>query len=249
MKRIISMAALMVLLIGLASTPALAADATAALDLNSAYVWRGQTFNDGFVAQPSIDVATELGIGVNVWGNLDIDDYDGAVDSGEFSEIDLTLYYGKSFGKLDFGVGYIEYLFPTTETGGALGTREVYLSLAYGLPASLSVGLDFYYDFDEVEDYYSRLNVGWGMDLAKGLSLDAGLSAAYAGDAYSADGEAGFYDYNVSLSLGYSITEALSVALNLYYTDSLDKDKLADVNDGGPLDTTTYGGINIAYAF
>ena len=75
MKRIISMAALLVLAVGLASTPAWAAEATAGLDLNSAYVWRGQTFNDGFVAQPSIDVATEIGIGVNVWGNLDIDDY------------------------------------------------------------------------------------------------------------------------------------------------------------------------------
>lgn len=248
MKRIISLAALLVLLVGFASTPALAADATAALDLNSAYVWRGQTFNDGFVAQPSIDVATELGIGINVWGNLDIDDYNDTLDSGEFSEIDLTISYAKSFGKLDLGVGYIEYLFPTTETGGAEGTREVYLSLAYGLPASLSVGLDIYYDFDEVEDYYNVLSVGWGMDLAQGLSLEAGLSAAYAGDEYCADEGAGFYDYNVSLSLGYAITDALSVALNLNYTNSLDDDNLADVNDGGPLDTTTYGGISVAYA-
>ena len=59
---------------GLCAGLAQAADVSAALDLNSAYMWRGLTFNDGLVAQPSIDVAAPHGIGINVWGNFDIDD-------------------------------------------------------------------------------------------------------------------------------------------------------------------------------
>ena len=70
-----------------------AADVTTAIDVNSAYVWRGITFNDGMVVQPSVDVAAG-NFGLNVWGNLDADDYDDSLDSGEFSEIDLTLTYG-----------------------------------------------------------------------------------------------------------------------------------------------------------
>ena len=62
----------LVFCIGLASTPAMAADATAAVDMASAYVWRGQTFNDGAVIQPSLDVAAENGLGINVWANYEV---------------------------------------------------------------------------------------------------------------------------------------------------------------------------------
>ena len=110
MKRTISIFALLILF---AAAPAWAADVTAGLDLNSAYVWRGITFNDGLVAQPSVDVAYK-GFGFNVWGNFDLDDYKGTIaNPNNFSEVDLTLSYGMTVQKLDIGVGLIEYLFPT----------------------------------------------------------------------------------------------------------------------------------------
>ena len=241
---IIAIAALM----GGAVQPVVAADVTAAVDVNSAYVWRGQTFNDGIVAQPSVDVASG-GFGFNVWGNIDIDDYDDTLDTGEFSEVDLTVSYGITLGMVDVGVGYIEYLFPTTEKGGALGTREVYLSLGVPLTAGLSLAFDVYYDFDEVEDYYSTLGLDWEYGISEQLSLGVGASIAYAGEEYCADDSAGLYDYNISLSLGYAISEAWSMSAFVQYTDSLDSDKLADVDDGGALDVNTLGGVNISYSF
>jgi len=36
--------------------PVAAADVTAAIDFNSAYVFRGKTLNDGWVVQPSVDI-------------------------------------------------------------------------------------------------------------------------------------------------------------------------------------------------
>ena len=250
MKKVKCFAAVIVLLAGLAAVPAMASDVavSAGVDFNTAYVWRGQTFNDGMVAQPSLDV-TKGGLDVNVWGNLDMSDYDGAVESGKFSEIDLTLSYGRTFGKVDASVGYIEYLFPTTEAGGADGTREFYLSLSTGLPAGFSTGLDFYYDVDEVNDFYSKLNLGYEYAINDKTTLSAGIAAAYAGDAYCADGSAGFYDYDLSLSLGYTLTDAWSISATINYVDAIDSDKLVDVKKGGPLDTKTYGGINISYAF
>ncbi len=110
---------------------AFGADVTAAVDVNSAYVWRGITFNDGVVVQPSVDVAAG-NFGFNVWGNLDVDDYDDTLDSGEFSEIDLTMTYAFEAGPVGLTAGYIEYLFPTTDVGGAEGTREIFLDACYG---------------------------------------------------------------------------------------------------------------------
>lgn len=225
-----------------------AADVTAALDVNSAYVWRGMTFNDGAVLQPSLDVSTN-GFGINVWGNLDMDDYDGALDSGEFSEIDLTLSYSWSMGSVDSTVGYIEYLFPTTDAGGAEGTREIYLSLGMGLPAGFSAALDLYYDIDEVEEFYGVLGLGYSYAINEKLGLDAGASIAWAGDEYCGDGDAGLYDYTLSLSLSYALTEAFSIGANLVYVDSLDDDNLVDIDDGGPLDVNTYFGVSLSYSF
>ena len=72
MRKMITLATALILLFGMAATPVLAADATAAIDVNSAYVWRGLTFNDGVVIQPSIDVAAKNGLGINVWDNYNI---------------------------------------------------------------------------------------------------------------------------------------------------------------------------------
>ena len=227
---------------------AAAADVTTAVDVNSAYVWRGITFNDGVVVQPSVDVAAG-NFGLNVWGNLDADDYDDSLDSGEFSEIDLTLTYGIEAGPVGLTAGYIEYLFPTTEAGGGLGTREVFLDASLSPADGISTGITAYYDFDEVEDYYLNVYMGYGLTLDSGLSIDAAASAGYAGDDVSADGEAGFHEYTLTLGMGYAITDMVSVSATVGYTDAIDDDVLPDVEDGGGQDVNFFGGAGIAVAF
>ena len=225
-----------------------AVDVTGSVDLNSAYVWRGMTFNDGWVAQPSVDI-TKGGFNLNVWGNLDIDDYDNTLDSGEFSEIDLTAAYGFTVGMVDLRFGYIEYLFPTTDAGGAPGTRELFAGAAMRLPAGLAVSLDVYRDIDELKEWYTSLGLTYAYAVNPKLSLEAGASMAWAGDDYCADGSAGFYDYNLSISAGYVITPEWRVSAFIKYTNTLDSDNLADKDDGGPLDVKTYGGVGVTYTF
>jgi len=249
MKRIITLAAAMVLLIGMAVTPVLAAEATAEIDFSSAYVWRGQTFNDGLVMQPSIDVAAKNGFGVNVWGNYDIDDYDDSLDSNEFSEIDLTVSYGRTLGKVDVGVGVISYLFPA----GGSETAEVYLSLGMGIAGGLSTELDIYYDIDAIDAFtYANLSLAYAYDITDKLNLEAGAAIGYAGEDFSqaAGGDdGGLYDYTLSLSLGYTITDAWSASAGVTYVNALDDDNLKEVEDGGLLDTNTYFTVGVAYAF
>ena len=241
MKRLIPVIALAMVL---ASSTIWAADATLSMDVNSAYVWRGMTLNDEIVAQPSIDV-TNGSFGVNVWANYDIGDYDGAVDDNEFSEVDLTVYYGFSLQKLEITLGLVEYLFPA----GGDSTHEAYVSLSHPIIGGLSVGADFYYDFDEVDGYYADLGLTYAMDLVEKLSLEVGARAAYAdkdfAEFYGGGTDSGFHDYTLSLGLSYGLTDALSLGASINYTDNLDDDTLPD----GAVDVNTYGGISIAYTF
>jgi uncharacterized protein (TIGR02001 family) len=240
MKRIIPL----ILLATLLTCPAAwAADVTAAMDINSAYVWRGLTANDGLVAQPSIDVSAG-GFGINVWGNFDIGDYDDRLDANNFSEIDLTLSYGFSVQKLEVGVGVIEYLF----IGGG-STREAYVSLGYPIVGGLSAGLSVNYDFDAVHGYYSTLSLTYAQDLMEKLGLEIGAHIGYVdedyAEFYSGGTEGGLYDYAVYLSLSYAVTDAFSIGATITATDSLNEDTLPD----DVVDKTVIAGVNLSYSF
>ena len=230
---------------------AFGADATAAVDVNSAYVWRGITFNDGLVVQPSMDV-TAGDFGFNVWGNLDVDDYDDTLDKGEFSEIDLTLTYALQAGPVGLTAGYIEYLFPTTEDGGAEGTREFFLDAGLEPVDGLSTGITGYYDCHAIQDYYLNAYVGYGISLDSGLSIDCGAAVGYAGEDFAkayGGTDSGFYDYTLTLGLGYDINDMISVSATVGYTDAIDDDVLPDVDDGGGQDVNFFGGAGVAIAF
>jgi hypothetical protein len=236
----LSILLLLSILIVMDSHITIAADASIGSDFNSAYVWRGITFNDGWVAQPSINVTSSNGFGVNVWGNLDMeDDFDPALESGEFSEIDLTLSYGRKISAIDISAGYIEYLFPA----GTPGTREIYVSLGGEPMKGLTIGVDTYYDIDEVKDVYASVRAAYAVDVAEGLGVKLGASAGYAGKDASTIGKAGMHDYALSLSTSYSVSDALSIGAKVAYTDTLDEDVLPEQ------DVNTCGGASVSYAY
>lgn len=244
MKRFYGAVVLSLLAVGAAGSAANAADVTAVLDTNSAYVWRGLTFNDGFVLQPSLDVVKD-GFDVNVWGNFDLDDYDGAVESGNFSEIDLSASYTHSFGPVDASLGLIEYTFPN----GAHGTTEVFGGLSMDVGAGFSINTKVYYDFDQVDDFYATVGAGYGYEINKETSLSLSGSVGYAGEdmaAFYAGGtDGGFFNYLLTASIKYMVTDALGVGASINYSDSLDSDVLPD----DAVDTTVFGGVTISYAF
>jgi uncharacterized protein (TIGR02001 family) len=252
MKRMIPV---IVLAMALASASAWAADATLSLDLNSSYVWRGITFNDGLVAQPSLTVSKN-GFGLNVWGNYDMSSYRGqlAVNNYDFQEIDLTAYYSFNIKKVDLSVGVIDYQYPSI--GGA-STTELYASAGIPIVGGLSGAVNFYYDVDQVKSFYTNVGLTYDMPLNDRLDLKAGAKVGIAGshfaEYYSADAtKGGFYDYNLSLGLTYTLSKSLSVGANIYYTDSLNSDALPDARPSVGIygvDTKLYGGVNITYNF
>ena len=204
--------------LGLAAAPA-AADAEYALDFASAYVWRGITFTDGAVFQPSVTASNDSGFAINVWGNLDLDDANDM--SAEFNEIDLTASYGFGTDAVSAEVGFIEYLFPNTAFAG---TREVYLSLGLDIVASPSVSI--YYDIDEVKDFYANVGVSFGGDVSDALAWSVDVSVGWAGDDFAAaygGTSGGMYDANLTLGLSGGAWSGF-----VSYVDALDSDALPE---------------------
>ncbi|MBN2370341.1 MAG: MltA-interacting MipA family protein [Vicinamibacteria bacterium] len=216
-----------------------ATTATGGADLNSAYVWRGITFNNGPVLQPWLDVsgimiANGVSLGTNVWMNVDIDDYDGALKSGEISEVDLMLTLSLPKG---FKAGYVEYTFP----GGALGSRELFGGWSGGSGVILAVNA--YYDVDEAEDFFATVGVGKGLKLGEKADLRLDASAGFAGEkfaqAYSGR-DGGLYNYVLSAKLSYTVSAKASLAAMAGYTDSFDEKILPEQN------ATFYVGIGLS---
>ncbi len=225
-------------------TPAMAVDVALQLDANSAYVYHGLTYNDGLVLQPMLDVYTKP-IGFNIWANLDLNEYGIITNSGEFTEVDLTVYYTAPVKFANISISYAEYLFPHVTLGGKAleGTREIILNVSRDLPQGFLAFFKLQYDIDEIKDYYARVGLGYGLELTGQAKLDLSGTIAHVGDDMSVNGNSGFHEYNLGLSASYTINEAFSLGANINYTDTMDKDvlpkDLADVN--------VYGGVSLIY--
>jgi len=248
MKRLFSMAALAALAAASTAPQATAATAVAALDANSAYVWRGLTFNNGFVLQPSMDVSHN-GFAFNVWGNYDVDDYDGALNDNKFSEIDLTGSYAFKLGSVDASVGVIHYLFPEAAEGADTSTTELFAGLSYDLGAGFAISTKIYYDVDAVSDYYITAGLGYTYGINDKTTLGLSGLISYAGedftDYYAGGTDSGFFNYTLTASLKYMVTDAFGIGANINCTDSMDDDALPDET----VHTNVFGGISLTYTF
>ncbi len=229
-----------------------ATEVTVGADVSSAYVWRGITFNDGFVVQPSVDVAGPAGLGFEVWGNFDLESVYGRftdeegfttkvkeLESGEFSEINLALSYDIPVDGFDLSVGLIEYLFPA----GDASTREVYAEVGFDLGHGFELGGFVAYDFNEVEDFYASLSLGYEYEVDENLSLGIeGVIGAGGKDA-TAGGESGLHEWMVTVSGAYALNGSTELGAFLAYTDSLDSKALPSQK------VDFFGGVSLYYSF
>ena len=149
---------------------------SATVDIASAYVFRGQTFNNGIVVQPGVE-GEVAGYTVGAWANVNIDSVDGEPD--DVSEIDL--YIAKELGSVagwDIGAGYCEYTYP-----GVAGNGESELSLsASGAISGFDVSVAAYANIaEESTPNFYEVSTGGSTSLA-GVALDYGISLGYSAD-------------------------------------------------------------------
>ena len=232
------------------------AEVSTTFNLASAYVFRGVTYNDGPVFQPGIEAA---GLGlpeaygavtVGAWGNYDIDDYGGLLDSSEFSEVDWYLSYSLPVfvEGLDLFAGYTEYTYPN----GGTADKEGNLGAGYEL-AGIGLGYTAYFNVGSGgKDVYNEFTLGYGMDLAEGLALGLGASAAYVA---ADEGDSGFADGSLSADVSYALGEVWSIGASVTYIAQLDDQILVDETlavdpvDGFGYDVDVVGILSLAASF
>lgn len=226
------MSSLLVAALSVAAVSARAADANVGVDLASAYVFRGATFNDGLVAQPYLNVEG-LPVSLGVWANYDIDDYNGALADGQFSEVDFTVGYSLPIDSVvGIDLGYCEYLYP-----GAAAEADREISASAGLDVILAPSVTVAYGVDGGIDGSTYVEAGLGHEIEV-EDLTLGLSAAV-GYVEPDEGESGFSHYSVTASASYSFISA-----SITYLDQIDDDVLADAYD-----VDVYGTLGVSYDF
>jgi hypothetical protein len=218
------------------------------MDFASAYVFRGVTFNDGFVFQPGIE-ASGLGlpeeygsVTVGAWGNMDLDDYGNTLATSEFSEIDMYFSYSLPtiVSNLDLSVGYCDYTYPY---GGGESDKEVSLGVGYEI-AGIGLGFGYYVLTDSsTQDPYADLSVGYGFDLADGLSAEVGALAGFVNSSLA--------HYDLSAAASYTLTDVWSIGASVVYIGQGDDEVLADYIAGGDngYDVDLVGMVSLGASF
>ena len=241
---------------GLMALPAQAAEVTASADVLSSYVWRGIEFNEDAVLQPAVDIQGlsigSIPVGLNFWHNLDLGDNEGALETGEFSEVDLAITFGVP-GVDGLSLGLIEYWFPNTgaEGSGARSAREVFVT--YGLAdVLLSPSISGYFDVTDVDDnpdYYVNLSGSHGLGELAGWDVSLSVALGYAGEdfamTYGGGTDSGLFDLNVGLEGTTQLTDSVSLSAVISWIDNLDDDVLTDAAS----DSDVVGGITAAVTF
>lgn len=231
----------MVVVLALAA-PSQSAETTAGLDVVSAYVFRGVTYNDGPCLQPSVETCAGA-LTFNVWANFDLNDYE-PVKSGDFSEIDLTLSYGASVGQAELTVGVMEFLFP--EGGPDTNTGELFASAEVPVVAGIGASAYLGYDFVAVKDVYGSLGLFYALPIEL-PALRVSAVGGYVGDKTADTGEedlrAGLHEWAASLEGVYPLSERVELGAFVTYTGALDKDVLPEQ------DVQFFGGLKLCCSF
>lgn len=204
--------------------PVYAAEAAAGIDVATAYVFRGHTINDSWVAQPYIDVGRipgADGLTFGAWGNFDLDEgSSGVPEAGQFSEIDLYTAYDfpTDHDIYTFSLAYIEYLYPNAN---ADADRE--LNAIATLNTILNPSLGVYWGVDGAidEQVYLEGNIGHEEDIGSDVTLFAGstVGVVFQGQE-NKDADDGFSYAAFDAGVGYGMARA-SVTVYLETDDKV----------------------------
>jgi len=119
-----------------------AVEAAAAVDVASAYIFRGATISDEVSVQPTLEAAF-YGVTLGTWANFNTAD-----EVRQFDEIDYYASYALPVGKCPVGlsVGYTEYTYPTAYTGAEVDDAGVLVADGAGLEADREVNVTASYE-------------------------------------------------------------------------------------------------------
>lgn len=116
-------------------------------DINSVYVWRGFTFSENPVIQPSVNLSLR-NFNINLWANID----PGNIYKNKLNEIDYSLSYKYTNRKIEFEPALQFYTYPGGEVGPPTGEAGIKLTYNTG---SISAVTTHNFDIIEYRGAYS----------------------------------------------------------------------------------------------
>lgn len=185
--------------------------------LASKYIWRGVNVSDRAVFQPALTVSYR-DFSVTQWGNMELTDDNqdtyGRDPTREFTEMDLSLDWQRSFYEYTLSTGLIHYVFPNT---GSSRTSEFYLGGAIDILFKPSLTL--FWDLDAAKgglywhgafehSFSNVIDSQWGK-----ASLNLKASFAYASAQYNLS----YHSLDKSLWHDYALTASLPFELGTYW--------------------------------
>ncbi|MCG2710689.1 MAG: hypothetical protein L6246_10295 [Thermodesulfovibrionales bacterium] len=231
---------------------------SASIGVFNKYVFRGYEFSSkSIVVQPAVTVSYK-GFSAGFWGNIDSNEHTTQSFAGSpnrlgesFNEVDLTLSYTYSIGRLGLTGGYIYY-----GTKYAPETEELFLSAGYDVITKPT--LTIYRDITSFPGTYINLSLSYSEKIYKDVTLDLGASAGYfAGDddAFRTEGGTGkkyraFHDGMVKAGFTLPVAKNLSLQpVAQYWVPLSDNAKKHGYNPNGHIDDTFVTGLNLTFNF
>lgn len=238
---------------GAASTTEVSVDAA----LVSAYVWRGQVYNNDVVVQSQVTVAHQ-GFSLNIWGNFDLGENNTGTEKS-FSEIDFSLAYSLpvNMNQVAIDVGLINYNFPNNgDADSGPDTTELFVKATFLSWADQFIpSITGFGDVGGADGTYFLFDVAVPFEVSDYLAVEAGASAGWGNtsynDKYWAKGkDEGWNDYNVYATASYELLENVTLAANLTYT-WLDGRVRSHAEDADKYEASRkfWYGVSVAYDF
>ena len=214
---------------------------SATVEAVSAYVYKGATWNDGMVFQPSCEVTTGP-ITMGIWGNYDVANYNKTLQENETSEVDFYVSYDMSIKDVDISGGYSVFTYPhyDYETEQEISLKFTLSKVTVNPFITVKHGLDGWI----AGDIYCEAGLSYNIKVENMTMPLKGLVAYSA----SNNGEDGFSHYE--LQTGKSVTfKGMDVGASVTYLGLIDDKVLPRSDEGGGFDVDVVGKFYISKSF
>lgn len=212
--------------------------------LSNEYVWRGIDQGGGSMAEAGLNLSTDWAgwdFGAGIW-------YASVHGSDSFDEVDYFASVGKSWGAMNFEVGYIYYDFPSS-SGPDVLNGELYFTV--GTQAwDTDFAFTYFWDVDGDNDGYSELTIDRSFDLTECVALAVGGTVSF--DWETTD----LHHWGLSASLDWSPNDIVTISPYVSATFAEDGAKTGALSSN-PMDDYYYsyqgdevfGGVVVTASF
>ncbi|EIQ02063.1 hypothetical protein OpiT1DRAFT_00641 [Opitutaceae bacterium TAV1] len=217
--------------------PLRAVEVTTGVDFASSYVFHGMTYSNGPVLQPwAVISGKSVPLVLTIWTNFEIEgDHSKGVFAGagarEFSEFDLFLTYPLpvTFMDLDFTFGYYTYPADDVDIDSEMeiqfgGSKDLSAWLN-GFPVGVFFRAGYMFTGEVEHNIYIEGGLQGEVPLVEKLSLTYKARVGWLKQAGSADD--GWSDYQLTIGLGYILTDSVSLSITANYIGQFDDDVLS----------------------